>query len=477
MSLHKNHHLCCWIAVAAVFVARSTSAAESPAPTASPNFLIVIADDATYSDLPLYGGQNVQTPNIDRLASQGMLFTHAYVSMSMCQPCRTEMYTGRYPMRNGACWNHSAAHPGTKSICHYLGDRGYRVGIAGKVHVTPRASFPFEMVEGYERGCVAPTAKAEVDGIREFMGRDARQPFCLVVALVVPHVVWTVGDPSHFDLKKLRLPAHLADTPQTREDFARYLAEIEVLDQQVGDILQTLNHTGQADRTMVVFTSEQGAQFPGCKWTNWELGVHTGFLVRWPGRVAAGSRTDALIQYADLLPTLLDACGDVPASADFDGSSFLPVLIGERQEHRQYVYAMHNNVPEGPPYPIRSVRDRHFRYIRNLTPEATYIERHVMGVAEHNPYWATWLFSAADNPHTYAMVHRYMHRPAEELYHTSEDPFEQNNLAGDPQYADKKARLSAELDRWMRQQGDPGAELDTWEALRKVRRAASPAKK
>jgi uncharacterized sulfatase len=443
---------------------------RADASTGRPNFLIVLADDATYSDLPLYGGRNVRTPEIDRLASQGMTFAHAYVSMSMCLPCRTEMYTGLYPMRSGACWNHSAARPGTRSIVHYLGELGYRVGIAGKVHVEPRASFPFEMVEGFERGCVSPTARHECGGIRRFMARDPESPFCLVVGLVVPHVVWTVGDPSHFDEAKLDLPPHFADTPQTRTDFARYLAEIEVLDRQVGDVLRTLDETGQADRTLVIFTSEQGAQFPGCKWTNWEQGVHTGFVVRWPGKVAAGSRTDALIQYADVLPTLLEAAGARSASEDFDGTSFLPVLLGDKAEHRRYVYAMHNNVPEGPPYPIRSARDRDFRYIRNLAPDATYIEKHVMAVAEHNPYWSSWVFATADDPHAYAMVHRYMHRPAEELYHTSEDPFELENLADDPQYAEVKARLAAELDRWMQAQHDPGVELDTREAWSARRR-------
>jgi len=465
------------IAVALAAAGGGLAADAQPNASGRPNFLIVLADDATYSDLPLYGGRNVETPEIDRLASEGMTFTHAFVSMSMCLPCRTEMYTGLYPMHSGACWNHSAARPGTKSIVHYLGELGYRVGIAGKVHVVPRASFPFEMVDGFERDCVSPTAKHESSGIRRFMDRDPDQPFCLVVGLVVPHVVWTVGDPSHFDEAKLKLPPHFADTPQTRTDFARYLAEIEVLDQQVGDVLRTLDETGQANRTLVVFTSEQGAQIPGCKWTNWEQGVHTGFLARWPGKVAPASRTDALIQYADVLPTLLEAAGVDPGPLRLDGTSFLGVLLGEKTEHRRYVYAMHNNVPEGPPYPIRSVRDRDFRYIRNLTPEATYIEKHVMGVAEHNPYWSTWVFATADDPYAYAMVHRYMHRPAEELYRTSDDPFELANLADDPQYAAVKARLAAELDRWMHEQGDPGTALDTHEAWTARRREADVGRK
>ena len=393
----------------------------------------------------------------------------------MCLPCRTELYTGLYPMRSGACWNHSAARPGVRSICHYLSELGYRTGIAGKVHVTPRSSFPFEMVDGFERGCVSKTAKHDCRDIRTFMNRDRQEPFCLVIGLVVPHVVWTVGDPSHFDAAGLKLPPHLADTPQTRADFAKYLAEIEVLDQQVGDILRTLEEIGRAESTLVLFTSEQGAQFPGCKWTNWDLGVHTGLVARWPEHIKAGSRTDALVQYADVVPTLLDAAGGKLAGKHLDGSSFLPVLLGRTNKHREYVYAMHNNVPEGPPYPIRSVRDCRFRYIRNLTPQATYIERHLMGVAEHNPYWATWMFTAADNPHTYALVHRYLHRPAEELYHTSEDPFEQHNLANDARYAAVKARLSVELDRWMSEQQDPGVKLDRPAALQSCRRAAKQA--
>ncbi len=441
-----------------------------------PNFLIIMADDATARDLPLWGGQNVKTPYLDQLGAEGLIFDRAYVAMSMCLPCRTELHTGLYPMRSGACWNHSAARPGTRSTCHWLGDLGYRVGIAGKTHLVPQASFPFEMVEGYQRNCVAPTAEHDPTGIREFMGRDPNQPFCLVVALVVPHVVWTVGDPGHFDRKTLKLPPNLADLPQTREDFARYLAEIEYLDIQVGEVLATLEATGRTNDTLVLFTSEQGAQFPGCKWTNWDTGVHTGMVARWPGRIAPGKRTDAIIQYADVLPTLIEAAGGIVDSANFDGSSFLPVLLGRKNTHRQYAYAMHNNVPEGPPYPIRSVCDGKFRYIRNLTPEATYIERHIMGLEEHNPYWARWMYMAGENQQAYRLIHRYMRRPAEELYHTSEDPSEMKNLAGDPAFAEVKARLSAELDRWMTSQGDPGVALDTKEAWQAVKKAAEAEK-
>jgi len=135
---------------------------------------------------------------------------------------------------------------------------------------------------------------------------------------------------------------------------------------------------------------------------------------------------------------------------------------------------MHNNIPEGPAYPIRTVSDGAYRYIRNLTPDEIYIEKHLMGVEGdgrlNNPYWATWLWDALTHPRTYRLVKRYMRRPAEELYHTAEDPYELVNLAGDPEHAAIQARLAAELDRWLSEQGDPGARQDTNEALDAARK-------
>jgi uncharacterized sulfatase len=137
-----------------------------------PNILIIIADDATYNDLPLYGGENVKTPHIDQLAGEGLTFNKAFLSMSMCVPCRAALYTGLHPVRNGVCWNHAPARSGLRSIVQFLGELGYRTGIAGKVHATPREVFPFEMVEGIERNCVSETATYDDKEIGKFFNRD-----------------------------------------------------------------------------------------------------------------------------------------------------------------------------------------------------------------------------------------------------------------------------------------------------------------
>ena len=442
---------------------------------AKPNILIVMADDCTYNDLPIYGGQNASTPNLARLASEGLVFNRAYLGSAMCQPCRAELYTGLYPMRNGCAWNHSASRPDVTSMPHHLKALGYRVGLAGKVHVKPAKVFPFERIGGFDTSCVRnPTKPHDMQSIRRFMGSNDDQPFCLVVALVEPHVPWVMGDASKYPPKKLKLPPNVADTPRTREDFSRYLAEITYMDGQVGDILGALDESGRADNTLVLFTSEQGSQFPGCKWTNWDTGLHTALIGRWPGKIAPGKRTNALVQYADVLPTIVDAAAGRVSKHEYDGKSFLPVLLGKKSTHRKFVYGMHNNIPEGPAYPIRTVSDGRHRYIRNLRPDEIYIEKHLMGWSGdgklNNPYWSTWVREAWANAQTYDLVKRYMRRPAEQLYHTAEDPYEMTNLADNPAAADVKTRLSAELDRWMSEQGDPGAPQDTHKALEAARR-------
>ena len=440
-----------------------------------PNFLIIMADDCTYNDLPVYGGKNAKTPHIDRLASQGLTFDKAYLAEAMCQPCRAELYSGQFPLRNGCAWNHSASRPQTKSVPHYLNPLGYRVGLAGKVHVKPAPAFPFEDVPGFDPNCVRnPTRNHHLEGIKEFFERSTTQPFFLTVALVEPHVPWVMGDRSAYPMDKLKLPPHIADTEVSRDAFARYLAEITYMDQQVGQILATLEESGQEDNTIVLFTSEQGAQFPGCKWTNWDTGVHTALIARWPQHITPATRTRAIVQYADILPTLLDAAGGNNAKHGFDGTSFLSVLLGEQSSHRPYAFGIHNNLPEGPTYPIRTVTDGEYRYIRNLRPNEMYIEKHLMGWTGegqlNNPYWQTWVREAWNNPHTYKLVKRYQHRPAVELYHTAADPYEMNNLAESPDHAWIRERLSAELDQWMTSQGDPGAAEDTMDALQAARK-------
>ena len=432
-----------------------------------PNFLLILADDCTYNDLPLYGGENAKTPNLDRFASQGLTFNRAYVSSSMCQPCRAELYSGLYPMGNGCAWNHSGCRPEITGMPQALGKLGYRVGLAGKTHIRPAEVFPFEKVEGFDPNCVRnPTLDHDLRPIKQFISGEKDQPFCLVIALTEPHVPWVMGDASQYPPKQLKLPPNIADTPRTREDFSKYLAEITYMDAQVGDILDTLKSVGKEDDTLVLFSSEQGSQFPGCKWTTWDTGLHTALIARFPQRIEAGKRTNALVQYADILHTLLEIAGAEPKG--LDGRSFDAVLRGKEKKHRAFVYGMHNNFPEGPPYPTRTISDGTHRLILNLTPGELFIEKHLMGLKGNavlnNPYWATWVRDSWAKPEIYKLVKRYQSRPPVSFYHTLEDPYEMNDLAGGPKYQTRMKEMRQELEAWMEREGDPGVWLDSSEA-------------
>ncbi|MDA0766889.1 MAG: sulfatase [Verrucomicrobia bacterium] len=434
-----------------VFAAGHLSAADS-----RPNIVFILADDCTYNMLGCYGGKDASTPNIDRLANEGLKFTRAYSSMAMCAPFRAELYTGLYPVRSGVTWNHSSARPGTKSVCHYLGDAGYRVALSGKKHANPASVFPFENLKDFPAG----------KDIRRFMTRDPKQPFCLFLCSHNSHAPWTTGDASHFDAEKIALNPTQHDNPETRDAMTRYLAEVEDLDRETGEILALLESTGLQDNTLVMFSSEQGWALGFAKWSNWDLGVHTALIARWPGKIEAGRVSDSLVQMTDVLPTFLEAAGTKPEPGQFDGHSFLGDLTAAKPSDRTFIYGLHNNVPEGHPYPIRSIRDGEFHLLLNLTPETSYHEKHVMTKNSRLVWWPALQNAATKgDSKAQALMDKYQTRPAEELYQVDTDPFEINNLADNPEFHEVKEQLRAELSRWMSEQGDPGAAIDTAEAF------------
>ena len=418
-----------------------------------PNILLIIADDCSYYDIGCFGAVNNKTPHIDALARQGIKFNSAYNSVSMSTPTRHCVYTGMYPMHHGGYANHSSVNADVKSLPTYLGNLGYRVGLAGKWHIRPLANFPFEDVLGFPKGCTSPNTDYDTKGIEKFMERDASQPFCLVLASINSHAPWTGGDASVFDRKKLQLPPQFIDTEVTREYYARYLAEVGLLDQQVGDAMQILKEKNLLQNTLVIFISEQGTQFAGAKWTNWSAGVKSAMVASWPGVIKPGTETSAIVQYEDLLPTFIDVAGGKVPDV-IDGKSLVDVFQGKTKTHHKYAYHVHNNVPEGPAYPIRSISDGRYRLIWNLTPKETYVEKHI----EKAEWYLSW--KAQDTDQAHKIMNRYKNRPEFELYDIKKDPFEMNNLADVKKYSKKKAELTMELQKWMKQQNDTGADKD-----------------
>jgi uncharacterized sulfatase len=207
--------------------------------------------------------------------------------------------------------------------------------------------------------------------------------------------------------------------------------------------------------TLILFTSDHGAQWPFGKWNLYESGVCVPLIVVWPGVVKSGTHTDAMVQWTDFLPTLLEAAGG-KAPADIDGRSFLRVLRGDTSRHRERVFTTHSNDNRFNVYPSRAVRDERWKYIRNLHPEFAFTSHVdlVAGALGQRAFFSTWEAAAKTNLQAAAIMKRYHARPAEELYDLARDPHEQRNLAADPQSAGELATLRAHLDEWAKAQGD-----------------------
>lgn len=420
-----------------------------------PNIVLVITDDCRFLDLGCYGSPDAITPNIDRLAAEGVRFTRFFQATAMSSATRHCLLTGLYPVRSGAYPNHTRLNDGVGTLPQYLKQAGYRVALEGKRHIAPIEAFPFEYLSNEQQRTVYPEL------IEPFLADVARsgEPFFLYVGSTEPHDPWNKGDQSLWNPDDLTLPCNLVDTPATRKQFRNYLAEINELDNQVGAVDALLHKYGLDENTIFIFTSEQGYSFPFGKWTCYDEGLHTGFVIRWPGTVKPGRVTDAMCEYVDVTPTLVDiAGGKIPEG--LDGRSFLPVIKGETDSFKNEVYGIQTSrgIFFGPEYyAIRSIRNERYAYIMNLTPEATF---KCMSTNPKKGWWMSWKEKAATDEFARRQVERYQKRPAEELYDIVNDPFQTRNLADDPQYAGEKARMRAKLLQWMESQGDKGQQTE-----------------
>ncbi len=415
-----------------------------------PNIVLIIADDCRMLDLGCYGSPDAKTPNIDRLAGEGLKFNSFFQAASMSSPTRQCLLSGLYPVRSGAYPNHTFIREWVVTLPAYLKQAGYRVAAQGKRHYAPLERYPFEYLGG--KGTEGDIDIAKVEPfLAEVAG--TRDPFFLYLASTEPHTPWTKGDRSQYDAHTLRLPPTLVDTRQTRQQYVNYLAEVTYLDGHIGRIDALLEKYGLSDNTIFIFTSEQGHSFPFAKWTCYDAGVQTGFIVRWKGVIEPGRQTDAICEYVDVTPTLVDiATGKVPDGVD--GRSFLPVLKAERDTFKEYTFCLQTSrgIVSGPEYyGIRSVRDSRYRYIRNLTPGATF-----RCAATTDAVWRSWQQQAGSDGFAASRVKAYQTRPGEELYDVVEDPYQMNNLAGERKYRNVIKRMGRELDRWMAGQGDEG---------------------
>ena len=433
------------------------------------NYLILLADDISASTLGCYGALNPHTsPQIDKLASKGVRFTNMFVSEAMCAPTRAELYTGLQPQRNGCFRNHMATKVGTTSVVHHLQKLDYRVGLAGKKHFSPKSVYPFENVKGFDPKCATRDPHPDNwDDAEKFMTRDRDEPFCLFICSVHAHAPWNAGDSSLWELDELKLPAHLVDNETTRHYYREMLAEVRLFDDQVGKAHAMLKKHNLDENTVLIVLDENGVGMPGGKWSTYDWGVRSACIMKWPASYQANFKTDAIAQYCDIVPTLIDAAGgEVPSN--LDGRSLLPLIKGETQAHREQAYFMFNNrdgSKVGPHFSSRAVTDGRYKLIWNLTPENMYGVAAISGIdfGKHNrgsdvpKVYGSWLDSIEQgDAHAEKLIKRYRLRPEYQLFDLNKDRWEMNNLGDNPEQQFKLQELKAKISDWMKQQGDDG---------------------
>jgi N-sulfoglucosamine sulfohydrolase len=416
-----------------------------------PNLVVFISDDHSYLDTSVASSGDVETPHFARLSRRGMTFTRAFAVSPSCAPSRAAFLTGIWPIRNGAMFNHQAPKRELKKLPAFLQELGYEVVAFGKVaHYGQTKQYGFDHFAHdtfHDDACV----KAAIEWLDK---RESDKPLCLMVGTNWPHVPWPKRA-ADIDPSKVKLPATHVDTPKTRRARARYYTAIRRMDDDLGAVYDAA-YKKLGDNTLFIHFADHGAQWPFGKWNLYDAGLHVPFLAVWPGVIESDSKCDQLTTLLDLLPTLVDAGGGkVPAP--LPGRSLLPAMRGEASDAPARVFATHSGDGKLNEYPMRSVRSERWKYVRNLSAEAEFTTHIDKGVAVDGAgYWATWERRAETDPTAAAIVERYHHRTAEELYDLSADPFEVQNLVADPAHAETLAEMRGTVDGWMSENGDQG---------------------
>lgn len=437
---------------------------------APPNVLLIVSED-NGPELGCYGDPYARTPNLDQLASQGVRFNRAFVPQAGCSQSRASYLTGLYPHQHGqiglATWGFRLYREDTPNLPRSLKAAGYRTGIIGKLHINPESAFPFDFHEitgaNFNRKQLGDYAKHAASFITA-----SETPFFLSVNFPDAHDPWlrqVDGLPKspQTGAEVKAMPYMGIDPPAMREMMADYYNSLARLDACVGELLATLEKSGKASNTIVIYIGDHGADFLRGKRTCYEGGLRIPLLIRWPGNAKPQVREE-LVSTIDLMPTVLAACG-VSLVADLPGLPLQPLLANEPVSWRAHLFAeYHTHAAASNYHPQRSVRTQRFKLIENLLPDTlnpdyadtirkleTAAKKH--GETDCDDYIPKAIADAAPEVRTaYAVMEK---PPRYELYDLQADPHEFQNLAVAPEHAATLGELTQALTQWRERTRDP----------------------
>ena len=438
---------------------RAPGSPHDPGLDFRPNILWIVTEDMS-PDIPAYGDSTVATPNLDRLASEGIRFSRFFASAPVCAPARASIATGLYPTHMGAQhmrtvtdWSRYTGVPPYEAIPP-VGVRmlSERLRMAG-YHTSNRAKEDYQFRKPV-------TAWDESGPDAGWWHRGPGQPFYAVFNIFATHEsqIWARADDSLWVPEDLpvTIPPYLPDTEIGRRDVRIMYSNIVRMDAVVGRILDRLETDALADSTIVVFYSDHGGPFFRQKRSLTDAGLHVPLFVRFPNGWRKGTVDGRLTSFVDLAPTMLSLAG-VPLPDGLDGRALLGPGAGPAP--RRYIHASADRFDEiydG----VRAVRDERFKYLRHLYPDSScFVD---VSYRRQQPIMRELLRLRDEGRLTEAQALAFCdHRPSEELFDTKTDPYELVNLASDPAWADKLAEMRAEADRWMVSTEDPGTMPET----------------
>lgn len=405
-----------------------------------PNVVWIISDDLG-PELSCYGEPGVDTPNLDRLASEGARFTHAFSTSPVCSASRSAFQTGRYQI---SFWGHHhdtrdkrPLPPEIDTVTGLMREAGYFVSNGHGLPEAPKRLAKSHFNWEYD-------AREFFDG-HDWSQRAEGQPFFAQIQIKEPHRAFTDNEEIRPDAD---IPPIYPDHPVTRADWSDYLVSIEELDRKVGEILDRLDAEGESDNTLVLFFGDHGRPHVRGKQWLYDGGIHVPLMARWPGRIEAGAVDERLVSLIDLMPTTLSAVG-APVPDGLPGHD----LFDPDWEGHDVVFAARDRCGDAPDR-IRAARTKDFKYIRNFRPEIPYMQH---SGYKRGSYPVDTLMRVLHARGEWSSPFMAERRPEEELYDLRSDPHEMTNLAAIPAQAESLAELRAAVDRWIVETDDQGA--------------------
>ncbi len=458
----------------------------------SPNIVLIVADDHGTNDLGCYGNAAINTPNLDSLASEGIRFTKAHCTSASCSASRSVILTGLYNHANGHFghqhhYHHFSSYNHVYSLPVYLEKlAGYHTGRIGKYHVAPEEVYHFqEVMQANQRN---PVAMA--DSCISFIQENKKNPFFLYFCTADPHRAQPVNnqplapnsfgnvegghegvEETHYTTDEVIVPPYLPDSRASREELAQYYQSVARIDYGLGRLFGHLKEAGVWDNTVIIYISDNGIAFAGAKTTIYQPGINLPCIIKNASGESKGEVTDAMINWADLTPTILDLVGVLPeanvlmqermddpemnwsntANASLQGRSFKRVLSDVNEEGWDETYASHTFHEITMYYPMKAVITRKYKLIWNIAWQLPY--------PHASDLWAssTWQVALKSGSGMYAgrSIEDYTNRAEFELYDLENDPYETRNLAKNPAYGRELQVLKEKIFSFQERTNDP----------------------